>query len=156
MEKTLAQLLSDAKGGPIDYKGKSVEMSCKIPVTKAQEIKIELLHFKENYQQGFEVSIDQRKGHIEVNGEKLTNPVFWTNTAPRTFSFRCFPKKTEGIMNVWNVWKNVEYKENIDAWVGSAGLYVERIDDESIILHCSNGIGDISFEDLVFKMKIIK
>lgn len=156
MEKTLAQLLSDAKGGPIDFKGKSVEMSYRISVSKAQEIEIEILYYNGEFQQGFEISLDQRKGHIEVDGQKLTTPVFWTNTAPRMFSFKCFPKKTNGIMNVWNVWKNVEYKESIDAWVGNAGLYVERIDDESMIFHCSNGVGNINFEDFVFKIKIKK
>ena len=156
MGKTLAQLLSEAKGGPIDFEGKIVGMSYKVPVTKAQEIEVEILQFNEYPQQGFEVSIDQREGYIEVNGRKLTAPTFWTSTAPRMFSFRCFPKKTEGIMNIWNVWENVEYKENIDAWVGNAGLYIEKIDDESIVLHCSNGVGDVNFEDLVLKIKIKK
>lgn len=131
-------------------------MSHRISVIKAQEIEIEILHYNGEFQQGFEISIDQRKGYIEVDGQKLTIPVFWTNTAPRRFSFKCFPKKTNGIMNIWNVWKNVEYKENIDAWVGNAGLYVERTDDESMIFHCSNGAGNINFEDLVFKMEIKK
>lgn len=59
-------------------------------------------------------------------------------------------------MNVWNVWKSDLNKENIDAWVGNAGLYIEKINDESIIFHCSNGIGNIKFEDFVFQMKIKK
>ncbi|WP_148134548.1 hypothetical protein [Candidatus Formimonas warabiya] len=154
MEKTLAQILSDKKGGPIDYNGKNVVMAKKIPVKSGQEVEIEILRFNGDSKQGFEVSIDQRKGYIEVNGQKLNSPIFWTDTAPRTFSFKCFPKKTEGIMGIWNVWKNIEYKENTDAWIGNAGLYVERIDDEKTILHCSNGIGDVNFDDLVLQIKI--
>jgi len=154
LEKTLAQLLSEEKGEPIEFKGKSVVMSYKIPITRAQEVEIEILHFNGDLKQGFEVSIDQRKGYIDVNGQKVTAPLFWNDTAPTIFSFRCFPKKTKGIMNIWNVWKNFKYKENTDAWIGNAGMYVERIDVATITFHCSNGIGDVNFEDLVFKMKL--
>jgi len=153
LAKTLAEILANAKGGPIDCQGKSVMMSYKIPVAKGQEVEIEFLQYNETYQQGFEVSIDQRKGFIEVNGQRLNAPVFWTNTAPKTFSFKCFPKKPEGLMNIWNVWQNIEYKENIDSWIGNAGLYVEQMEDGELIFHCSNGMDQVNFEDLVFKMK---
>lgn len=154
MADTLAKMLTDAKGGPIDYHGKSVMMSYRIPVKKDQEIEVELLKYDETYQQGFEVSIDQRKGFIAVNDQKLNSPVFWTNTAPKIFSFKCHTKKTEGVMNIWNVWKNIEYKDNVDAWIGNAGLYVEQMEAGTFIINCSNGMNEVDFSDLVFKVTV--
>ena len=144
-------MLSDAKGGPIDYQGRSIMMSCKVPIVKGQEVFIEILKHNDIVEQGFKVSIDQRKGSIEINNQKINTPIFWTKTAPKTFSFVCYPKKAIGIMNIWNVWK---YKENIDAWIGHAGLYIEYDEDGAIVLHCSDGIKEVDFENLVFKVKI--
>ncbi|MDA8235191.1 MAG: hypothetical protein M0Z31_10400 [Clostridia bacterium] len=151
---TLAQMLANAKGEPIDYEGKSVMMSYKIPVLKGQEVEVEFLDYNDTYQQGFEVSIDQRKGTVEINGQKLSAPVFWTHTAPKIFSFKCYTKKTEGFLNIWNVWQNIEYKDNVDAWIGNSGMFVEKLEDGALIFHCSNGVGEVNFDDLVFKVKV--
>lgn len=147
-------MLSDAKGGPIDYQGRSVMMSYKIPINKGQDVFVEILKYNDIVEQGFEVSVDQRKGLVEVNDQKINAPIFWTKTAPKTFSFKCYPKKTTGVINIWNVWRNIEYKDNVDAWIGHAGLYIEQDEDGAIVFHCSNGIQQVDFEDLVFRVKV--
>jgi len=154
LAETLAKKLSEAKGEPIEFQDKKVMMSFRIPVKKGQEIQVEFIKYDETYQQGFEISIDQKKGFIEVNDQKLISPVFWVNTAPRIFSFKCLTKKDEGIINVWNVWQNIEYKDNIDAWIGNAGLYVEEIEQNTYIFYCSNGLNEVNFSDLVFKLTV--
>lgn len=154
MIDTLAKKLSDAKGGPIDFQDKAVVMSYKMPINKGQEVFVEILNYNTTVDQGFELSVDQRKGFIEVNGQKLKSPIFWTKTAPTTFSFKCYPKKAVGSINIWNVWRNIEHKDNVDAWIGHAGLYVEHGDDDSIIFHCSNGIQQVDFNDLVFRINV--
>lgn len=112
------------------------------------------MSFKDSSQQGIENSIDQRKGYIEVNDQKLNALVFWTKTAPKVFEFKCYPKKSEGVMNIWNVWRNVEYKDNVDSWIDNAGLYIEQLEDNVFVFHCSSGRGSVNFDDLVFKVRI--
>lgn len=155
MAITLAGMLSDAKGGPIDYQGSSVMMSYKIPINKGQDVFVEILKYNDTVEQGFEVSVDQRKGLVEVNDQKIKAPIFWTKTAPKTFSFKCFPQKITGVVNIWNVWRNIEYKDNVDAWIGHAGLYIVQDEDGSIVFHCSNGMQQVDFEDLVFRVKVM-
>lgn len=154
MAITLADMLSDSKGGPIDFQGRSVMMSYKIPITKGQEVFVEIIKYNDTVEQGFEVSVDQRKGFVEVNGQKIKALIFWTKTAPRTLSLKCYSQKTAGVMNIWNVWKNSEYKDNVDAWIGHAGLYIEQDEDGTIVFHCSNGMQQVDFEDLVFRIKV--
>lgn len=154
MLPTLAEVLTKAKGCPIIYDGKNVVMSYSISVKKEQEVEVEFIHFDEMYQQGFEVSVDQRKGLVEVNAKKYISPVFWTNTAPKNFIFKCLTKKDNGIFNIWNVWKNIDFKNNIDSWIGNAGLYVEHIEKGIYVFHCSNGINKVNFNDLIFKVTI--
>ena len=147
-------MLADAKGGPIDYNGKNVFLSYKMPVRKGQEVEIEFMEYDKNYHQGIEVSIDQRKGEVDINGQKLVSPVFWTHTAPKIFSFVCNTKKEQGTINLWNVWQNIEHEEGIDAWIGNSGLYIERLENDTLIFYCSNGINGVNFSDLVFKIKL--
>lgn len=154
MTTTLAGILSNAKGGPIDYQGKSVMMSYRIPITREQEVFVEILKYNDKYEQGFKVSIDQSKGLVEVNNQRINAPIFWTKTAPSIFSFKCFPKKNIGVMNIWNVWNNTQYKGNVDAWIGHAGLYIEQEEDGAIAFHCSNGMQQVDFEDLVFRVRV--
>ncbi|GLC31553.1 hypothetical protein [Clostridium omnivorum] len=154
MTTSLVGMLAEAKGGPIDYHGKRVMMSYKIPVTTGQDVLVEILRYDNIFEQGIAISIDKRKGIVEVNSQKTNAPIFWTRTAPRTFSFKCFPSKTTGVLNIWNVWENTEYKDNIDAWIGNAGLYVDQEEDGAIVFHCSNGMQQVDFENLVFRIKL--
>ena len=152
LEKKLAERLAQVEGKPIIYQGKNVILSHEIAIAKDQEIEIEILQNNTKYKQGFAISVDKRKGFIEVNGQKLNAPVFWANTAPKKFSFKCFPQKQEGIMNGWNIWNNPQYPESVDAWIGNAGIYVEQPNNENFILNCSSGIGEVDFNDLTINI----
>ena len=147
-------MLAEANGGPIDYQGRNVMMSYRIPILNGQEFQIEVLHYKNDLvEQGFEVSVDQRKGLIYTNGQKLRAPVFWMETAPITISFICYTSKANGILNIWNVWRTINRKDSIEAWIGHAGLYIEEDGKNAVVIHCSNGIHQVDFSDLVLRME---
>ena len=155
MAITLAGMLAEAKGGPIVYQGRSVVLSYKIPINYGQEIVVEMLKYKnDTIEQGFEASVDQRKGVIDVNGQKLIAPIFWAVTAPKKFSFKCYSAKIVGIINIWNVWRHVNNKDSYDAWIGHAGLYVTEDGNGAVVFHCSSGVHQVDFEDLVFSVKV--
>lgn len=155
MTYSLAKILVNAKGGPIDYKGKNITLSFRHSIESEQEIEFEFVNFNKEVRQGIEVSVEQKKGYVEVNGQKIVSPIFWTDTAPEKFIFKCFSSKDEGTINIWNVWENIEYKGNIDAWIGNSGLYYVDEGNDVFTLHCSNGMGDICFDDLVIRLRFI-
>ncbi len=141
------------KGEAININGSLVVMSQRLEVKTGQDIKIEFIRSKNDYRQGIEFSLDKRKGYIEVNKQKINSPVFWKNTAPSTFIFKCFPKKEIGQINLWNIWQYTD--DRVDAWIGNAGIIVEQEGEGIFLFRCSSGIGDIDFEDLVFRLILI-
>ncbi|WP_159888737.1 hypothetical protein [Paenibacillus puerhi] len=128
-------------------------MTLTIEVSKGQVLSVEFMNGETEYRQGIEFLVDKRKGQVEINGELLTAPVLWVDTAPKTVVVKCLPKKANGQINVWNVW-NYTGEDRIDAWIGNAGMHVEQINDKTFILHCSNGIGDFDLNDLSVKVTL--
>jgi hypothetical protein len=129
----------------------------KMPIKKEQVVVIEFLSFMETFHQGIGLSIDKRQGDIqvfEVDNEKIKHPVFWTDTAPRIVKIKCFPKKQDGYLHIWNIWRHSD-DGGADAWIGNAGLYEELQEDGSLLFHCSNGVGDVDFNDLIFKVTLL-
>ena len=141
------------KGEAININGGLVVMSQKLEVKTDQYVKIEFIRSKNDYRQGIELSLDKRKGCIEVNNQKLNSPVFWKDTAPSTIIFKCFPKKETGQLNLWNIWQYID--DRVDAWIGNAGIIVEQEDEGIFLFRCSSGIGDIDFDDLVFRLILV-
>ncbi|WP_141769950.1 hypothetical protein [Bacillus massilinigeriensis] len=150
---SLSEMFMKNKGEAININGSLVVMSQRLEVKTGQDIKIEFIRSKNDYRQGIEFSLDKRKGYIEVNKQKINSPVFWKNTAPSTFIFKCFPKKEIGQINLWNIWQYTD--DRVDAWIGNAGIIVEQEGEGIFLFRCSSGIGDIDFEDLVFRLILI-
>jgi hypothetical protein len=114
---------------------------------------VEFIGSENDYRQGIEIYLDKSKGYIEVKDQKLNLPDFWKDTAPSTFLFKCFPERETGQLNLWNIWV---YTDNrVDAWVGNAGLIIEQKGEGVFLFRCSNGTGDIDFEDLVFRLILL-
>ncbi|BBI32302.1 hypothetical protein [Cohnella abietis] len=153
MSQTLSELFIEKKGESLDINGKKIVMSHRIEVSKEQVLTIEFMDSEATCRQGIELSVDKRKGQVEINGELLTAPVLWGDTAPKTVAVKCFPKKATGQINIWNVWYYTG-QDRIDAWIGNAGMHVEQINDKTHILHCSNGIGDFDLNDLSVKVTL--
>lgn len=93
---SLADMFIKNKGEPIKINGSLVVMSQRLEVKIGQDVKVEFIRSKNDFRQGIELSLDKRKGYIEVNNKKINSPVFWKDTAPSTFIFKCFPKKETG------------------------------------------------------------
>lgn len=150
MIKTLAELFIQNKGEPLNINGRKIVMSHQIDITQGQVLTIEFIKSATKYRQGIEISVDKRKGQVEINEEKYTAPVLWVDTAPNKVEVKCLPKKSNGQINIWNIW-NYE-GDGVDAWIGNAGMHVEQVNDRLCILHCSLGIGEFDLNDLIVKV----
>jgi hypothetical protein len=152
---SLAEMFIQTNGEPVVINGVQVVMSYRVEVKKGQEVKIDFISSKSSFRQGIEISLDKRKGFVEVNSQNLFTPVFWKDTAPSSFVIKCFPKKNEGQLNIWNIWQQHFNPEGrIDAWLGNSGINIEQLGTSSYQFRCSNGIGEIDFEDLVFQVTL--
>lgn len=152
MKKYLEELFKENNWEPIEFNGQKVTMSYRIPVKSGQQFKISFLKSAEKVPQGIGVSVDRKKGIIKCNGQEIKHPVFWSKTAPEEFEFTCLTKEKEGTLGIWNIWESPGHKST-EAWTLNAGIIIEEIDPNTVILHCSCGISTPpDFEDLVIKI----
>ncbi|MCG1021456.1 hypothetical protein [Sutcliffiella horikoshii] len=149
---SLGEMFIKNKGEALNINGSQVVMSKRFEVKLGQDIKIEFISCRNEYRQGIELSLDKRKGYIEINSQRIKSPVFWQDSAPSSFIIKCFPHNQVGQLNLWNIW---DFDGGVEAWVGNAGIIVEQEDDNNFLFRCSNGIGDIDFNDLVFRLTVI-
>lgn len=153
----LAEILAKAKGGPIQYEGHEVRMILHIPIQKGDVFKLKWIRWNDAIRQGVDLGIPGEKkqrygGEILIAGQRLRAPRLWVDTAPKEVEFTCFPKGKSGELGIWNIWQG---KWSVNSWLCDAGLYVETPSDDTWIFHCSDGLGGVSFDDLVFELKRI-
>lgn len=149
MDRDLAFLLGQHRGGPIEYSGKRVVMAFEKEVLKNQEVQIEIMYY-DLIQQGIAILVDNWNGAIDFQSKYYTHPVFWM-PSPCIIEFTCKIRNEKGKLAIWNVWE-CPYYQNTDAWIGNAGMSIDQVDDNIYIAHCSNGIGEVNFENLIFKI----
>lgn len=58
-----------------------------------------------------------------------------------------------GAIAFWNIWRYPK-ADRIDSRIGNSGLYADETSPGVYVLHCSNGIGEVDFEDLVVEVRI--
>ncbi len=142
----------------MDFKGHSVRLFSEVPIVNGQMVEFRFLGRKGSIEQGIEFEVDRGKGKVEVpeiGKERFAHPVFWTHTAPQRVRLICHTRRERGAVGFWNIWR-YPGTDGIESRMGNAGMYVEKTSPDVYVLHCSNGIGEVDFEDLVVEVKILK
>jgi hypothetical protein len=153
MDSTLSDLFMETKGGPVLINNIPTLMAVKYPIRNGQRLNVSFLYYDNHPRQGIELSVDNNKGNIEVNGQIINRPVFWTDTAPKEFEIKCIPKGQSGFVHIWNIWQFSATK-TIHAWTGNAGIQVDENTPGAIVLNCSNGLCDVNFSNIVIRINI--
>lgn len=124
-----------------------------VPITGIVEV--EFLSSDLKIEQGADVKVEG--GWIELpNGNHISILRTWKNEKyDDLVKYNYFSKP--GKICVWNVY-NMTYSENQitdERWTGNAGFWVEYINENQRIYHCSHGMNDIpNFESLVFRISV--
>ncbi len=137
-----------SKGQPIEYKGKTLILMDRLNIGKKARIGITFEKTNTEWEQGISLKAD--KG-IMVDGEKVKHYRLWEAHAPRYLEYDVETKNGE--LLIWNVWDTGN--GSVDAWVGGAAMIAEDIDNGKIY-YCNDGHLDDNFDDLVFKIEIIR
>lgn len=145
MSRSLAERLADATGGPVDFDGRSVTMLYEFdPIGRVTDFELEL-RASEDRPQG--VRLKARGGDLVINGERMTDAVLWSDTAPPTIAVRAVPKKGASVsLKLWNAWRDAN--GTIHAWSGEAGLAVDSSSDDEVVIVASDGLRPVEFENL--------
>jgi len=145
--KTLAEQFQDSMGQPVEVNGKSVSPIFLESVSKEVLVNLRWIGTQSEVKQGVQIKLD--KGIIEVNGQETSNIVLWEDTCPSEISLRCTPKKSAKL-KIWNVW---EVEGIVQAWVGNSGI-ITLIDNGKMRMNCSDGVGEIDFNNMVLEVRL--
>jgi hypothetical protein len=141
MDSSLGELFRRSRGAPIDYQGWKVYAIFERQIGSQQIIHVRLESSRERPQG---VCIKIVKGTLLVNAQQLNEAVIWTDTAPPSVRIVCQPEG-KATLKIWNTWK--DDAGIVHAWIGNGGMLVDS-SPERVRLRCSDGIGEVSFDDL--------
>lgn len=145
---TLSVYFQRSGGKPIDFGGQSVQPIFIMKLRKGRhQISIRRVKSKEAPISG--LRLKATAGKIEVNGQQHSEIILWADTSPEDvlITTSC---ESDSELKAWNVWR---IDDLIQAWVGNAGLVVDA-HNHSITLRCSDGVGDVDFDDFVVQIEL--
>lgn len=90
------------------------------------------------------------KGQIEVNNQRHSEMILWSDTSPESIIFSVL-SKTDFQLKIWNVWR---VDGVVQAWVGNAGIVITQ-EGRVTKLECSGGTDSVDFSTLVFQIESI-
>ena len=96
-----------------------------------------------------------RGGVLEVDGQLLDDVVLWSDSAPSSVEALGHPREGDAVLvRVWNVWR--DSAGTMQAWIGNAGMLVDEEPGGAILLRCSDGFDDPSFDDLTAELRVVR
>jgi hypothetical protein len=138
-------------GRPIRFGGQTVHIAYKRNISAGDQFSVEFLRRSAERDQG--VNLRARKGQLMVNDVRSSAISLWVETAPPIVEVACLRTPRDGLLLVSNQWRRPDGVE--DEWTNNAGIIVE--DRGAIVyLHCSDGVGEPNFNDLVLKLEFWK
>lgn len=149
---TLQELFMLSKGQPIEVDGKTVSLAARIPCQVGDHFTLRFIRSRDE-NQGVRLSLKRGllqicDARVEVDTAPYRDLVFWRSTAPDEIHFRVV-KALSGELLVYNCWRGKSGRT--DAWLVNAGILV-KLHGSCWRLHCSNGYGDASFDDVVVEV----
>lgn len=151
MPRRLSEHFRESRGAPIEVDGNVVHMMHEVaPIEGRTDLRIQLQASSTRLQAA---RLKARGGRLRVNDELLEDVVLWSDTAPATVMVTLVPDDDRRPMSlrVWNAWRDAAGA--MQAWIGDAGLIVEKEADGVIVLRCSDGYDAADFDDLEIKLE---
>jgi hypothetical protein len=149
-----ATLFVQAKTDSIIVDGRRIHSILHIRVEVPSLLRVRRLHASSDPVPGLRVKTYD--GTAILNGEKLQELVFWSDTAPAEEEIKIIPKRKKiADVTLLNGWRH--YRDGcaiMYAWLANAGMLVEQ-SDNTWILRCNSGPNkSLSFDDLVIEVNL--
>ncbi|WP_152531800.1 hypothetical protein [Pseudomonas syringae] len=151
MTETLSTIFQRTRGAPVEVSGRLVKPIFEKAIEKGQSnFLARRLSASNEVVTG--LRLKSVNGYIEINNQRDTDIILWTDTSPESVSFSVVAKKA-GVLKIWNVWR----ADNIvQAWVGEAGIVVcEDQEGRLTKLECSGGTETVDFTTLIYEIEAI-
>lgn len=139
----LSKIFAEQQASEIDWNGPLFSLY-ELP-SEVSRLRVQFRARASDLRQGVRLKI--RGGELEANGVLASDLVLWQDASPAVLDVQVrWQAKRARSLRVWNCW---EVNGVMHAWLGNAGMRVERVSPSSLTLRCSDGDGEPSFDDLV-------
>ncbi len=133
----------------IVWQGLKVRKAFRRAITREQVFDFEFLRATSDPVQ--RIVLGLRGGELELLGQRAKHFGLWRDTAPDRFGVRAIPAEPDAAAElvVWNEWRL--RNGSVFAHLGNAGI-VTTESETSVELRCSDGEGQVDFDDLVVRL----
>lgn len=146
----LSEMFAEQQSNVIDWNGTPVYGLVEFAELPSR-LRLSFVSGKQIPAQG--VQLRMRGGTLVANDQESADIVLWQDTAPQNVSIevrRGGRGKPE--LKLWNVWRGG--LDVTQAWLGNAAIQIEgEPASGSFQIHCSDGQGEPSFNDLILEVE---
>lgn len=142
MTATLSAAFQRGNPRKAKWQGTTVHSVLRLPVSAGDVLRVERRSSSASRAQALKIATD--RGELRANGIVVPVVAIWSHTAPPEAVLEVVGRRTRTV-DIWNAWS---FQGVDSSWLGNAGMVVESSDD-SHLLRCSDGLGQVSFDDLV-------
>lgn len=147
MTNTLSRSFLAGNGRKIKWQGTTVHSLLQLQVKEGDMVTVTRISSSKTRAQAIKIAVD--KGDLRANGVLVPTAAIWTHTSPEHAHLEVVGRRARAI-DVWNSWSS----DGVDsAWLGNAGMVVES-QGQVHTLRCSDGLGEVTFDDLVVALEI--
>ncbi len=155
MKRTLADLFREASGPTVEYNGVTVHGVVFRHVSKPGRFIVRFIKAKPEPIQALRINL--RQGRLTIKELADVDPgdpkiILRLDTCPDVAEIHYRPSRKGGRLTFYNAW--IDENDQIDAWRMHAGMIVEET-EKKILLACSDGIGEPSFDDLIVEIEFL-
>jgi hypothetical protein len=147
---TLKELFTKEKGGPITVDGRQLFSTYVVQVKDGEILKLDFLRSAARPVQG--ISLTAKRCQLEVSGSAGGGIELWTNSAPKHVELKVVRAKSGATVDIVNQW--IDEKYGTSRQVNNAAIEIEKQADDTLLLRCSDGVGETDFDDLVFQLVV--
>jgi uncharacterized protein len=145
---TFMQDFVRSQGKPIVRDGRTIHWTCYVPVRKGDVVRFRFRTFVREPVQGLAIDCDHCKG--QIIGKPAKKYELWTDTAPEVVDVRIVEARANAALAIFNVWGDHTHSPMLYR-LNDAGIDVQQ-EDDAVVLHCSDGVGPPTFDDLIVEV----
>jgi hypothetical protein len=150
MTETLSSIFQRTRGAPVEVAERLVYPIYEKEIKNPGRSDFLAHRLKSSMQPVSGLRLKVVKGELELNNQRYSEIILWTDTSPESVFFSVL-SKTVCEFKIWNVWR---VNDIVQAWVGNAGIVVDEV-GRIIKLECSGGTEAIDFSTLVYQIESI-
>lgn len=139
----------ESQGKPILHDGQEIHLAYPLPVRNGEVLRMVFLDSTPQPVQG--LRLIAKNCELEAVGQRAKQFVLWADTVTEHAEIRPVKVKSGAQIRLMNVWRDEKFGSTLHG-LNFSGMRLELQSNDTFVLHCSDGWGPPSFDDLVVRV----